>query len=154
MIQKSVGRPSKLTYKTMIKLADSIQHNSTITEACRYTGISRDTFYRYLKSQPVFAEKMVAAKENRNKVPMSFLTIYQNFGCLSLNFIEIDCQKMAFLMQTNGVRSSRIGGKIHGPLLGTFKRKIVNDKSHVLDASRARRRRSEAQDIQCIIPVK
>lgn len=76
MIKNSVGRPPALTYKTMIKLADAIQHNSTITEACRYTGISRDTFYRYMKTQPVFAAKMNAAKENQNKVPMSFLTIY------------------------------------------------------------------------------
>ena len=76
MIKKSVGRPPVLTYKTMVKLADAIQHNSTITEACRYTGISRDTFYRYMKIQPVFAEKMIAAKENQNKVPMSFLTMF------------------------------------------------------------------------------
>lgn len=76
MIKKSVGRPPVLTYKAMIKLTDAIQHNSTITEACRYTGISRDTYYRYMKMQPVFAEKMAAAKENQNKVPMSFLTIY------------------------------------------------------------------------------
>lgn len=75
-IKKAVGRPQKVDYKIMIRLADSIQHNSTITEACRYTGISRDTFYRYMKKQSVFAEKMAAAKENRNKVPMSFLTIY------------------------------------------------------------------------------
>lgn len=75
MINKSVGRPPVLTYETMIKLADAIQHNSTITEACRYSGISRDTFYRYMKTQPVFAEKMVEAKEYQNKMPMSFLTM-------------------------------------------------------------------------------
>ena len=75
-IKKAVGRPQKVDYKIMIRLADSIQHNSTITEACRYTGISRDTFYRYMKKQPVFAEKMIAAKENQNKVPMSFLTMF------------------------------------------------------------------------------
>jgi ACT domain-containing protein len=76
MIKKSVGRPPVLTYKSMIKLAGAIQHNSTITEACRYTRISRDTFYRYMKKQPVFAEKMVAAKENQNKMPVSFLTMF------------------------------------------------------------------------------
>lgn len=74
-IRKSVGRPHKVDYKIMIKLADSIQHNSTITEACRYAGISRDTFYRYQKAQPVFAEKIAIAKQNQNGVPMSFLTI-------------------------------------------------------------------------------
>lgn len=75
-MKKPVGRPHKVDYKIMMKLADAIQHNSTITEACRYTGVSRHTFYRYMKSQPVFAEKIAIAKENQNKVPMSFLTIY------------------------------------------------------------------------------
>lgn len=75
-IKKSIGRPHKVDYKVMTRLADSIQHNSTITEACRYSGISRDTFYRYMKKQPVFAEKMVVAKEYRNKMPMSFLTMF------------------------------------------------------------------------------
>lgn len=72
---KAIGRPSKVTYRTIIKLADSIQHNSTISEACRYAGISRDTYYRNMKNE-VFAEKMSIAKENQNKVVMSFLTTY------------------------------------------------------------------------------
>lgn len=75
-IKKATGRPHKVDYKIMMRLADSIQHNSTITEACRYTGISRDTFYRYMRTQPVFAEKMITAKENQNKVPITFLTIF------------------------------------------------------------------------------
>ncbi len=59
----------------MIKLADAIQHNANITDACRYAGISRDTFYRYLNSEEVFAEKMAVAKDNQNKVVFSFLTV-------------------------------------------------------------------------------
>lgn len=76
VINKTIGRPTKLSYSTMIKLADSIQHNATITEACRYAGISRDTYYRYLENE-VFAEKMAIAKDNQNKVVFSFLTPFQ-----------------------------------------------------------------------------
>lgn len=72
---KAVGRPPKVNYKIIIKLADAIQHNTNITDACRYAGISRDTFYRHLNNEEVFAEKMVKAKENQNKVAFSFLTI-------------------------------------------------------------------------------
>lgn len=75
-IKKAVGRPSEVDYRTMIKLADSIQHNSSITEACRYAGISRDTFYRHLNNEPVFAEKMIVAKDNQRKLVMSFLTVW------------------------------------------------------------------------------
>ena len=71
--KKAIGRPLKVDYKIIIKLADAIQHNSNITDACRYAGISRDTFYRHLSNE-VFAEKMVTAKKNQNKLLMSFLT--------------------------------------------------------------------------------
>jgi ACT domain-containing protein len=71
--KKAIGRPLKVDYKIIIKLADAIQHNSNITDACRYAGISRDTFYRHLNDE-VFAEKMATAKDNRTKLVMSFLT--------------------------------------------------------------------------------
>lgn len=118
-IKKAVGRKPKVTYKTMLRLSDAIQHNSTISEACRYAGISRNTYYSYLSNE-VFAEKMIAAKELQNKVPMSFLTMFQNFRCFSLHFIEIDCQEMALVMQTNGVKALKIDQKFYGPLLGMF----------------------------------
>lgn len=73
--QKAIGRPPKVNYRVMIKLADAIQHNANITDACRYAGISRDTFYRYLNSEEIFAEKMAVAKDNQNKVVFSFLTV-------------------------------------------------------------------------------
>ena len=31
---KAIGRPPKVNYKIIIKLADAIQHNSNITDAC------------------------------------------------------------------------------------------------------------------------
>lgn len=74
--QKSAGRPSKINYKIIAKLIDSIEHNSTISEACRYAGISRDTYYRHLKTNSVFAEKMSLAKNNQNKPVFSFLTSF------------------------------------------------------------------------------
>jgi molybdenum-dependent DNA-binding transcriptional regulator ModE len=75
-IPKAIGRPPKVNYKIIIKLADAIQHNASIAEACRYSGISKDTFFRYMKDNEVFAEKMTIAKENQNKAVLSFLTIF------------------------------------------------------------------------------
>ena len=68
---KAIGRPPKVNYKIITKLADAIQHNSNITDACRYAGISRDTYYRHLSNE-VFAETMATAKDNQNKVIFSF----------------------------------------------------------------------------------
>lgn len=75
-IQKTIGRPPKVTYTTMLRLADAIQHNSTITEACRWSGISTTTFFYYMRNSEVFAEKMQTAKQNQNKVVFSFSTYF------------------------------------------------------------------------------
>lgn len=75
-VKKAVGRPVKVDCKIIVKLADAIQHNASVTDACRYAGISRDTYYRHFNAEPVFAEKMATAKDNQNKLVMSFLTIF------------------------------------------------------------------------------
>lgn len=75
-IRKAIGRKPKVTYTTMLRLADALQHNSTITEACRWSGISTTTFFYYMQNNEVFKEKMVAAKQNQNKVVFSFSTYF------------------------------------------------------------------------------
>lgn len=73
-MKKAVGRPLKMDYKTMSKLADALQHSATVSDACRFANISRDTFYRYYRNEPVFAEKINAAKRDQYKL-MNFLTV-------------------------------------------------------------------------------
>lgn len=74
-IRKAMGRKPKVTYTTMLRLADSIQHNSTISEACRWSGISTTTFFYYMRNNEVFAEKMIAAKQNQDKAVFCFFTL-------------------------------------------------------------------------------
>lgn len=66
----------KLSCMLMTKLIAALQTNSNIKDACRYAGISRQTYYFYLNNESVFAEKMKTAKSNRNKLMMSFLTVW------------------------------------------------------------------------------
>lgn len=73
-VKNAVGRPSKVNHKVMIKLADALQHSATVADACRYAGISRDTYYRYLNREPVFAETMHTAKADQYKLRFSLLT--------------------------------------------------------------------------------
>ena len=73
--QKAIGRPPKVNYKIMLKIADALAHNTNITDACRYARISRSTYYYHLNSNEVFAEAMATAMLNRNKAVFSFLTI-------------------------------------------------------------------------------
>lgn len=76
MIKKSMGRPPKITYRTLATVADKIQRNYSVTDACQHVNISRDSFYRYLNNEPEFTEMITKAYENQSKVPMSFLATY------------------------------------------------------------------------------
>lgn len=62
--KKTNGRPSKVNYTVMSKLEDALQHGTSVTEACAFAGISRDTFYRHFRKERVFTEKMKAARTN------------------------------------------------------------------------------------------
>lgn len=75
-IKKAVGRPTIIDMRTITKLADALQHSATISDACRYAGISRDTYYRHYSKEPVFAKKMDTAKANQYKLTFSLLTTY------------------------------------------------------------------------------
>ena len=74
--KKTVGRPLKVNYKIMMKLSDAIQHSANVSDACRYAGISRDTYYRHYNNNEVFAEKMQAAINDQYKVVFSPLMTY------------------------------------------------------------------------------
>ncbi len=62
---------------TLIKLADALQHNYSVSDACKWAKISRDTYYRHMNEDPGFAAKMNYAKECRNKVSFDFRTTSQ-----------------------------------------------------------------------------
>lgn len=74
LVKKTVGRPMKVDWKTMIKLADALQHSATVSDACRYANVSRQTYYYYYRNEPVFREKMDTAKKNQYKLT-HFLTV-------------------------------------------------------------------------------
>lgn len=74
-IRKAIGRKPKVTYTTMLRLEESIQHNSTITEACRWVGISRTTFFCYMRNNELFRDRMNAAKQRQDEVVFSFFTL-------------------------------------------------------------------------------
>lgn len=74
-IQKAIGRPPKVTYTTMLRLEDALQHNTTISEACNWVGISRTTFFYYMRNNEVFRDRMLAAKQRQNEVVFSFFTL-------------------------------------------------------------------------------
>lgn len=72
MISTTIGSRNKVTYLTLIRLARYIQNNYTVSDACRNTGISRMTFYRYLNNEPEFTEMIIDAYKGQSYIPMYF----------------------------------------------------------------------------------
>lgn len=74
MIKKTISNRHKITYLTLINIADDIQRNNSVTEVCRKNGISRDTFYRYLNNEPDFTQLIIKAYEYRSELPSPFFS--------------------------------------------------------------------------------
>lgn len=60
--KKAIGRPNKVNYTVMSMLEDALRNGASVTEACEFADISRDTFYRHFRNEIVFAEKMKTAR--------------------------------------------------------------------------------------------
>lgn len=73
-IRNAVGRPSKFNMKTVDKITFYIERNYNISDSCKVAQISRSTFYKYLKTEPLFANSIATAQDNANKVSFNFRT--------------------------------------------------------------------------------
>lgn len=73
-IKKAVGRPPKFNLKIANKVADSVAHNYSVSDGCKFAKISTSTYYFYLKNEPLFAELMANAYKNQRKVNFNFCT--------------------------------------------------------------------------------
>jgi len=70
--KNDVGRPTKLNIRTMLKLTDALRNNYSVTDSCKWAGISTNTYYRHLNNDVVFAARVNYAIESRNKVSFNF----------------------------------------------------------------------------------
>lgn len=73
-IKNAVGRPPKFNMNTVDKLAFYIQRNYNVSDSCKFARISRSSYYKYLKTEPLFADSMADARNNANKVSFDFRT--------------------------------------------------------------------------------
>lgn len=73
---RNTGRPVKVDIKTIMRLEDALQHSATVLDACKWAGISRETYYRYCREQPYFADRMKTAKRNQYKLTHFNLTLF------------------------------------------------------------------------------
>lgn len=62
MSENKVGRPSKMTDEVFQILEQYLKLDAPIPYACHQAGISKSTFYDYVKDNPEFSDKVDAWK--------------------------------------------------------------------------------------------
>ena len=62
--QKKIGRPPKFTDEVVNKLEEVFSLDGTVGEACFYAGISRQTYYDWIKENPDLVDRFDALREN------------------------------------------------------------------------------------------
>ena len=60
------GRPSEMTEETVRKLEVGFSRGYNDSECCKYANISRDSYYRWLKTSEEFSDRMELAKCDLN----------------------------------------------------------------------------------------
>jgi DNA-binding phage protein len=74
LIKKTISKRHKITYLTLVNIADDIQKNNSVTEVCRKNGISRQSFYYYLNNEPDFTQLIIKAYEYQSQIPTPFFS--------------------------------------------------------------------------------
>lgn len=86
----SIGRPSKITPEVVRKLEASFQWDLSVSEACALAGISRSTYYGYLRTHEEFSHKI--ARAQAYPIVLARQTVLQQIkagdGRLALRFLE------------------------------------------------------------------
>ena len=84
-----VSRPAVITPTVVRKLTEAFKLDVTVEEACRYAGISKDTYYRKLNEDEGFSDEM---ERSRLYVTMlarrSVITQMEKDGTLALKYLE------------------------------------------------------------------
>lgn len=57
------GRPTKFHPEVITKLKAAFANSFTVEQACYYAEISKDTYYSWLESNPVFSDEMEKARQ-------------------------------------------------------------------------------------------
>lgn len=73
-IKNAVGRPPKFNTKTVDKISFYMERNYNVSDSCKFARISRSTYYKYLKAEPLFADSIATAQSNAKRVSFDFRT--------------------------------------------------------------------------------
>ncbi len=68
------GRPSNYNDETVRQLIAALQLGLSISTACDLAGISRDTYYTWLKEKEGFSDKMIKAQHHSKVIAANIVS--------------------------------------------------------------------------------
>lgn len=97
-----VGRPTDMTPSTVTKLMAAFNNGFNVQEACFYSGISKQTYYRWLKEDPDFSDLMERAKSAPNSKAKEIVIQAINGGDAQLAFRYLQARDPDFKPKFEG----------------------------------------------------
>lgn len=87
--KSNAGRPEKVTKDVVSKLEHVFSLGGNVTEACLYSGISRETYYKYLKKNPKFSDRVeVLSSHVSLRAKNRIYTAISNDTALAWKYLE------------------------------------------------------------------
>ena len=83
------GRPTVMTQAVVTKLEYAFVYDSSVEEACLYAGISRNTYYEFLKQYPDFQDRIETLRNAPYLVARkTIITAAEHDADLALKILE------------------------------------------------------------------
>lgn len=97
-----MGRPTDMTPSTVTKLMAAFNNGFNVQEACFYGGISKQTYYRWLKEDSDFSDLMERAKSAPNSKAKEIVIQAINGGDAQLAFRYLQARDPDFKPKFEG----------------------------------------------------
>jgi len=134
--KKKGGRPTVVTQETVRKLEDAFCYDATVEEACLSAGISRNTYYEFLKKYPDFQDRI----DELRQAPMlvirkKIVSVAEHDADMGMKYSERK-KKQEFSTRTEVAHSGEIVDRhsvdpetaaLIKKAMGNFGRKVAKD---------------------------